>query len=293
MFHDGPDELAELLAPCVVEAVSDGDGVLACAPEPAWRRLEARLGAAASEVQFIPDEVRYARPAVAMRMLHEFARDRIDAGAGAAMSIGAIPFADDPIANEDWIRYEAAIEDVLGHLPLRGVCTYDLATTPGALLEGARHTHSTALDAAGRHRLGPGSCPTRSPIDLPDETPALRTTVTSARDARELITETLGADLDREARDTLRIIVSELVTNAIRHGLDPVVLSAWPVAPSSSIVDVSDCGPGIADPFFELRPPPRRPGGAGLWLVGQFAQRVTSTRLGGSHHVTALVTHPI
>ena len=294
LFHDGQDELIDLLAPRVTDAVHNGDAVLVCASDALWSRLESTLGSTASELQFVPDDVRYAQPTVAMRMLHDFARDRTAAGHGAVMSIGSIPFADDPIANEDWIRYEAAIEEVLGHLPVQGLCTYDTVTTPSALLDEARLTHPVAVDAAGRHDRASSCCPPRLPIQVPHEPPAVAAAVASARDARDRITAAFEASLDPTALDTLRVVASELVTNAATHGRAPVVLSAWRVPEQdASLIDVSDGGPGIDDPFFELRPPSGRPSGVGLWIVGQLAQRVTSARVGDEHHVTALVTHAV
>ena len=78
-------------------------------------------------------------------------------------------------------------------------------------------------------------------------------------------------DLEDGQLETLRLLVSEVVTNAVRHGsaTQPVELSAhW-----NSEVRVSVCDHG--DGFT---PHPRmgavdEPGGFGLYLVGRLADR--------------------
>src|SRR3954454_7195723 len=81
LFHDGHDELMDLVTPCVTDALERGDAVLVCGSDRFRTHLEATFGDDASELDFVPEAVRYTKPAVAMRTLHAFARDRIDAGA--------------------------------------------------------------------------------------------------------------------------------------------------------------------------------------------------------------------
>jgi anti-sigma regulatory factor (Ser/Thr protein kinase) len=292
VFHHGPDELAGLVRDDVLAAVGAGDAVLVSAPEATWSPLAAQLGDAADAVRYVPHAVRFTQPTVALKVVHDFVRERITAGARSTMSIGVIPVDGDAVTNADWVRYESSVRDVLGHLPLRGVCAYDLATTPPAMVAGARCTHDVAIDAGGRRPLQRAPLAPRSPVPIPTAAPDVHVLVESPAEGRGAI-ESLAGTADPVALDTLRLVVSELVTNALRHGGAPVCLSAWPDrASGTTVVDVSDGGDGIADPYFELRPPVDLPGGAGLWIVGQLVRRVTSTRAGGTHHVTALVTTP-
>ena len=96
--------------------------------------------------------------------------------------------------------------------------------------------------------------------------PAVAASVARAR------TELCGAmatELEAEELDTLRLLVSELVTNAVRHadGSAPVEVHAhWD---GEVRIEVSDYGPGFT-------PKPRfgrldEPGGFGLFLVGRLA----------------------
>jgi serine/threonine-protein kinase RsbW len=89
----------------------------------------------------------------------------------------------------------------------------------------------------------------------------------SVAEARTRVCEAIG---DRDV-DTLRLLVSEVVTNAVRHGdaTQPVELHAsWN---SEVRIEVSDRGDGFT-------PAPRQgaldePGGFGLFLVGELADR--------------------
>ena len=90
----------------------------------------------------------------------------------------------------------------------------------------------------------------------------------SVAEARTRVLEAVGPGFDLP---TLRLLVSELVTNAVRHGGqdDPVELHAtWN---SVVRVEVTDHGDGFT-------PQPRsgavdEPGGFGLFLVGRLADQ--------------------
>jgi anti-sigma regulatory factor (Ser/Thr protein kinase) len=89
--------------------------------------------------------------------------------------------------------------------------------------------------------------------------------------ARTEVCDAMQPDLEDGQLETLRLLVSEVVTNAVRHGSasQPVELSAhW-----NSEVRISVCDHG--DGFT---PQPRmgaldEPGGFGLYLVGRLADQ--------------------
>ncbi|WSY16305.1 ATP-binding protein [Embleya sp. NBC_00896] len=91
---------------------------------------------------------------------------------------------------------------------------------------------------------------------------------TSARKARQAIAEALPSDCLPELADDLGLLVSELVTNAIRYGTrlvddDIIELVLWP-ADGHYWLAVSD--PGTTLPTF-TSPTPDACGGRGLLLV--------------------------
>jgi anti-sigma regulatory factor (Ser/Thr protein kinase) len=93
----------------------------------------------------------------------------------------------------------------------------------------------------------------------------------SVAEARLRVLEAVGPQLDDGQIDALRLLVSEVVTNAVRHGGhdEPVELLAhWN---AEVRIEVTDHGTGFT-------PAPRtgeldEPGGFGLFLVGRLADR--------------------
>jgi anti-sigma regulatory factor (Ser/Thr protein kinase) len=93
----------------------------------------------------------------------------------------------------------------------------------------------------------------------------------SVGEARAKVLEAVNSDIDGTHLETLRLLVSEVVTNAVRHGSDgaPVLLHAsWN---SRVRVEVVDHGAGFT-PAPRDRPL-EEPGGFGLFLVGTLADR--------------------
>jgi anti-sigma regulatory factor (Ser/Thr protein kinase) len=89
--------------------------------------------------------------------------------------------------------------------------------------------------------------------------------------ARTEVCDAVGTELEEREKETLRLLVSEVVTNAVRHGdhSQPVELSAY--WNSEVRISVSDHGNGFT-------PHPRaealdEAGGFGLYLVGRLADR--------------------
>ena len=96
-------------------------------------------------------------------------------------------------------------------------------------------------------------------------------------EARSWIMSVTRGLLDPEQVQSLRLIVSELVTNALRHGAEGerIDLAVTP-KPEFLCVQVTDNGPGLA-------PRPRAldtddEGGFGLYFVEQLARRWGVTR---------------
>ena len=93
----------------------------------------------------------------------------------------------------------------------------------------------------------------------------------SVAEARARVLDAVGPALADGQEETLRLLVSEVVTNAVRHGArdEPVEIHLrWN---SEVRVDVVDHGGGFT-------PGPRagsfdEPGGFGLFLVGRLADR--------------------
>jgi anti-sigma regulatory factor (Ser/Thr protein kinase) len=93
----------------------------------------------------------------------------------------------------------------------------------------------------------------------------------SVAEARTRILEAVGTRLRDGEVETLRLLISELVTNAVRHGGGPGPVEVNARWDGDVRVEVVDHGDGFL-------PAPRagalcEPGGFGLYLVGRLADR--------------------
>jgi anti-sigma regulatory factor (Ser/Thr protein kinase) len=92
--------------------------------------------------------------------------------------------------------------------------------------------------------------------------------------------------------DDAVLVAHELSSNAVRHGGGSGRLRLWRSG-DHLYCQVSDCGPGIADPEFAgvSRPSPSEPGGRGLWIARQLAQLQIDSAPAGTT-VTAAMALP-
>ena len=281
VIHHGPEELAELIGPSLAAGAAAGDAFLVCLARPAADALRPHL-ADAEAVTFLPLEQRYTRPGVAMAALHTFVHTALEAGAPTAWSVGAIPF-DGTALDHRWSRYESGVDAVLGHLPVRPVCSYDTATMPSYAIDVARGTHAAIVSCNGH------SVPLPAPAGgrlAPDRLPDLLAESTSSRELRHLLATSFTGAMAPERLADLQLAASELITNATMHGAGPTRAAAW-CTPEGVVLEVSDRGSGNLDPYADFRRLDRGAvGGYGLWMVGQLADEVTIDRRDG-HTVVA------
>lgn len=283
LLHTGPDDLAHRVGAELAEALDRNEPVHVSLTSSEWEAVRDHVGPVLDAATSMPAEARYASPGTAMAALHDFVARAVKQGAQAAWSLGAVRVEGDPDRDARWMRYESAVDKVLAHTPLRGICAYDTTRSPAPVLDAVRSCHTELEDpVAGRHRS-----PVHQPYDHGRQrwrhrgtTPQVELVVTEPSQVRQELTELLDGTLPTDRLEDLQLIATELVTNGERHGAEPIVLRAWDLE-SEVVLEVVDHGPGIADPFADLRP---RNGGLnggwGMWLVGQFADQVSIGREG-------------
>ena len=93
----------------------------------------------------------------------------------------------------------------------------------------------------------------------------------------------LREDIDEPLMETMRLLVTELVSNSVKHASSDTVGLKVAVARSAVVVEVTDQGPG-----FRPRPRPgdsANPSGWGLFLVERLAHRWGVGREGSATRV--------
>jgi anti-sigma regulatory factor (Ser/Thr protein kinase) len=93
----------------------------------------------------------------------------------------------------------------------------------------------------------------------------------------------LRADLDPSLLETLRLLVTELVANSVRHAEADAVTLRVVVGPSAVRTEVTDPGPGF-DPA-ETGSPRADHSGWGLFLVERLAERWGVAKAGSATRV--------
>jgi anti-sigma regulatory factor (Ser/Thr protein kinase) len=179
-------------------------------------------------------------------------------GAARIRVLGEIP--DTPWRG--WVRYEAAINHLFSLFPVWEICPYDSRRTPEAVLADVERTHPHLITRE-RGSPNPGYVDpgaflngrARAQIDPLQRGPAQVRIADPSPPAAGRSVRSLGraTALENESVDTLALSVSQLVTNAIKHGRPPVQMCIW-AAPERMVVTVSDAGPGPADPLVGLLP---------------------------------------
>jgi anti-sigma regulatory factor (Ser/Thr protein kinase) len=86
--------------------------------------------------------------------------------------------------------------------------------------------------------------------------------------------------LDARQAEALELAVSELVSNAVRHGGDPGAHIKLAITPKDGYmcVQVTDAGPGLVRKPGAEPPPARDDGGFGLFIVERLTRRWGVTR---------------
>jgi anti-sigma regulatory factor (Ser/Thr protein kinase) len=99
--------------------------------------------------------------------------------------------------------------------------------------------------------------------------------------AREAVDAALSGRVAADGIAEMQLLVSELVTNAVRHGVDRrgSVELTLRMADDCVRVEVTDGGVGFAPP---IRPDPGEPGGWGLVVVDELVDRWGVDRAGGT-----------
>ncbi|WP_155373719.1 anti-sigma factor RsbA family regulatory protein [Catellatospora vulcania] len=284
-FYGSDDEFLAVVLPFLLDGVAAGEPTVSLFGEHNQRLVRAALGPD-SGVVLIDGDGHYLRPAVAIKRHREMLARYVAGGAAQIRIAGDVPHPGVGVPWEWWARYEAAVNEVYDEFPMYGLCPYDTRTAPAEVLNHARRTHTHVVSADGRRErsavyqdprefLATAVASWADPIEARPAAVEL-VDVPPGRARAEVAALQAVAALSDDDLNGLLVSTSEIVTNGLLHGADPVRLRVW-AEPGRIVVTVTDQGPGPADPVAGLMPG-AGPGGLGLWLAHQLCAYVSLQR---------------
>lgn len=303
--YDGVESFVAGAVPFLRAGVAAGDRVMAVTDMARETLLREALGEDARRVEFVDAETWYAHPA---RTLAEcLAEADAAASRGRRLRLLGEPVwtARPPLEVLEWQRAEALANIAFADTGAALMCPYAVRTLPPGIVAAARHTHpETARGARATRNPGfvdPSAyCRRVDSAPLPDPPPDA---VVLDLDRPDLYWLRMcvgdyarGCALPEDRLQRLLVAVTEVVTNAVRHGAPPIVLRMWTDAdgpgPPALVCEVVDHGEWAPDAGFGHVPP--RPGGDGrfgLWAVRLLCSLVQIRTGGGATTVRLWFRH--
>lgn len=278
-FYGSDDEFLAIVVPFIEGGVVAGEPTFVTLAERNAGLVQGAM-ATVDGVTFVPGNHQYARPAATIRSYRELFGQQVAAGATQIRVVGDVPHPGFGVSWDAWARYEAVVNHAFDDFPLWGMCPYDLRTTPDDVLDEVARTHQHIATPDGHHRNERFEDPAEflrarpvRPLAAEPSEPVIDLRDPTAAEARHAV-RGLDAGLPVAAHEDLVLSVSEVVTNALRHGRPPARLRLW-AADGRVVATIHDQGPGVTDPFAGLLPAPKVDGGLGLWIASQLCSEVT------------------
>jgi hypothetical protein len=277
--YDGMDDYLAGTLPFLREGVEAGDRVLAVTSLGSELLLRDELGPAARGVDFFESAAWYAHPARTLAECLSLA----DAASwrGRRLRIIGEPAwtARSPIEVLEWQRTEALVNVAFTGTGTAILCPY-ARTLPAGVVASSRRTHPETLK-------GLNAVPNPGYMDpwaysaqcdsapLPPPPPHAESIPLDRPDLywlRAYVGDfAAGTPLPVEDLQRLLVAVTEVVTNAARHGRPPMALTLWADLDDGSLVcQVTDGGhwtSGSGSGHGLVPPRPAGPGRFGLWAV--------------------------
>ncbi len=278
LFYRGERDYADGVIAFIRPALEAGEPVAAALPPERTELLQRELDGHATEVQML-DVVELGRnPARIIPAVERL----LAAHEGRTLHYVGEPVWPGRSTEEiqEATKHEALINLAWPGARIRVLCPYDAEHLAPEVLADAERTHPVVTENGKARRTSsytgasvPTDCDRPLP-PVPDDARRFAFTIGGLHDARSLVYEVASAaGLGRVRVENLMLAVSELATNAIRHGRGHGVLRIWR-RPDRVICQVDDGG-HIEDPLAGRRlPAPDVAGGIGLWAVNQLCDLV-------------------
>ncbi|HZB32667.1 MAG TPA: sensor histidine kinase [Streptosporangiaceae bacterium] len=286
LLYSGEGEFLDAAVPFLRAGLTAADVVLVAAVPPRLDGVRRALGPAGEPVLFIDVAEWYRHPVRTLAAYDDFLRvqapRRVRVLAELDLAARAAP------ETREWMRYEAVVNTAFGTSGAHAMCAYDRHTAPPGMLAEVRRTHRVLVqgggplpraDHAGPDRPGgePDREPDREPLPLPPVFDTISVESADLHDVRAFVgTRAVRYGLTDDALSGLLVAVTELATNAVKHGTPPMAVRLWAEG-GDLICEVADCGCWRPPPSATLGfapPASAANGGFGLWGVRMLADSV-------------------
>lgn len=275
LFYDGLGEYLTTTAPFLRAGLEAENVMLAVVPEPRLSALRDTMGRDGEGMAFVDANIFYQHPVRTIKeydkTVRQFAPRRLRvvaepiwAGRGAAETV-------------EWARYESLVNVAFANSGAHVICAYDRKVVTPEVIEHARRTHPQLIDGPAEYRsrdyrepeVFGADCDRGGRTPPPEDAEYLPFAGDrDLRAVRAFVRERavrLGLP-EPSVRDMLTA-VTEVATNALRHGTPPMGVRVWSVA-GEFVCEVSDHGfwqPGALTGF--VPPESALQTGFGLWTV--------------------------
>ena len=276
LLYAGEPEFRAAVGSFIREGLARGEQILAAVPAGQLAWIHAELGGApavdyADAASFYPRHGRATRAMLDWLRRHAGASPRVRVVSQQALARRT------PAEVADYLRMEAAANEVFRPFPVSVLCLYDAPALPDQVRPGVERTHPELLQD-GRVVPSPGFADPRSVIrdySAVVQPPRSAASVGFGRGddlagvRRFLRAELSQAGLQGDPAQLLLTAAGEAVTNALVHGGAPRRVWVYREGPAL-VCHVQDGGPGFADPLAAYLAPERgATHGHGLWLGRQ------------------------
>jgi len=296
LFYGSTEDLVAEAAPFLGAGLAAGeDAALVCTEENS--RAVAEQLDDDERIIYLSRHEAYQKAVTAVEFYRDFVRGRLERGSRRVRLVGQVDFGAHARAWDEWRRFEALCNHALTPYPLWSLCAYD--TRDAAVATGeithpfVRHGEASRVnpayvDPAELLRMPPAQTERR-----PEGAPTVA--ICNLEDLsglhRQLRERLVAERLESDLVDDLVLVVNELASNGVRHGVPPVTVQIW-LTEHRLVCTVVDQGPGFDDPYAGYLPG----GGAelpegqfGLWLARRLCDELTLARTPEGFTVTLVV----
>lgn len=292
-FYGSDEAFCDLICPFALDGIKAGEPVVFAYDPYKMSLLRDRLPAS-PHITYVTDTAPYAAPARALIAWRKLVEAHLAGGAPRVRIAGNVPHPGYGRNYAGWDRYEAALDDAMGDLPVWAPCLYDTRIAPSEVIEAARRLHHDVIDSDGTHRCNDAFEAVGSladffsppPEPLEQTAPAVELVDPTPAQARAAIRQLTAGLLGPCTEQDLVIAASEVVTNALVHGVAPVRVRVW-VGEDRVVAAVHDSGAGPSDPLVGLLPSNDSGTslGRGLWITHQMDIDVALSAVGTGFEV--------